>query len=63
MNDANRKPEMMLVSPTVYRAYWREYARLGPRHANVKRWLVDLGWMAEPGVLDAYLAPEASRNG
>jgi hypothetical protein len=58
----NDKPELMLVSPTTYQAYWREFARLGPRHANVKRWLVDCGWTAEPSVFDVYLAPERPKE-
>lgn len=62
MSDANSKPEMMLVSPTTYKAYWHEFARIGPRHANVKRWMVDLGWTAEPSVFNAYLAPESPRS-
>ncbi len=48
----------MVASADFNRAYWREFAKTGPRHANVKRWIVDLEWTAAPGVWAAYLAPE-----
>jgi len=50
--------QLMVVSQDFQDAYWREFAKVGPRHANVKRWVADLGWGAARGVLEAYLAPE-----
>lgn len=55
--------QMMLASKAFNDAYWREFAKAGQRHANVKRWIHDLGWNAAPEVLDAYLAPEVPNYG
>lgn len=55
--------QMMLASKTFNDAYWREFAKVGPRHKNVKRWVHDLGWNVSPAALDAYLAPEVPHHG
>ncbi len=38
--------------------YWQAFKDRGPRHRNVARWLLVLGWSIREGAMQEYLAPE-----
>jgi hypothetical protein len=50
------KPNYIRVSQSFMDAYWESFAKIGPRHRLVERWINKLGWHIEPHVYENFVA-------
>lgn len=46
------------ASPEAIREYWNEFAKIGPRHAALARWVYHLRWNVSAKFANGWLAPE-----